>query len=109
MSPLKEFPELTDVSKPLELTHGEVIYFKAANETHTKFYFDVKEPYVVKLDVWPLDAKSDPDLYVKIDDESVDEKNNDFRQNKIGSNQLMVSPDSLKFKKGRYWVSVHAF
>ena len=109
MSPLKDFPPLTDVSTPLELKHGDVVYFKAEKDSHTKFYFDVNEPLVIKIDVWPLNAKSDPDLYIKIDDENVNEKNSDFKRNNYGNNLIIIPPDHLKFKIGRYWALVHAF
>ena len=79
MSPLESFPELTDVSNPVELETNKPVYFKSAKDTFTKFYFIVSDPQVVKVDVWPLDAKSDPDLYIRIDNDIVTEKENDFR------------------------------
>ena len=79
MSPLKDFPELTDVSKPYELMSQVPVYFAQKEDSKTKFYFTVSEEMVVKIDVWPLDLKSDPDMYVKIDDDTVDEKNNEWR------------------------------
>ena len=39
----------------------------------------------MKIDTWPLNDESDPDLYVGIDTEHVDREEFIFKSNKIGA------------------------
>jgi len=62
-------PELIEVTEPAELENYKPIYFKCQRGDYCNFFFRVDQPCVIKIDTWPLDDHSDPDLYVGIDSE----------------------------------------
>lgn len=59
----------------------------------------------VRIDTWPLDDESDPDLYVAIDKQA-SPKVNTFKSNLIGANRITVLPKDAKFKTGTWSVAV---
>ena len=65
---------------------------------------------MVKVNTWPLDSKSDPDLYIGVDSEApVDQNNYTYKSNQIGADQVFMLPDNPKFKCGLWKVAIHAF
>lgn len=82
----------------MTLEHAKPIYFKSRRGDYCTFEFRVSEPCVITIRTWPLDEKSDPDLYVGIDTDKVDENVNLFKSNMIGADQITVYPDDPKFR-----------
>lgn len=79
-------PDLISIGEePMELEHAKPIYFQCRRGDYCPFFFRVSEPCVVKIQTWPLDESSDPDLYVGIDTDRVDENVNLFKSNMIGA------------------------
>ena len=104
-------PELIEVTAdaPVELHNYQPVYFKCQRGDYCHFYFQLDQPGVVKIDTWPLDDQSDPDLYVGIDTDQVDNKSYLFKSNQIGADQVLVYPDDQKFRCGVWRVVIHAF
>lgn len=104
-------PVLVEVAadEPIELHHQEPVYFKCRRGDYCPFYFRVEEPCVIKINTWPLDDKSDPDLYVGIDTDQVNETTHLFKSNMIGADQVLVYPDDPKFRCGTWRIAIHAF
>ena len=104
-------PELLEITEPMELVNQTAVYFRSKRGEYRYFYFVVDKPCVVKINTWPLDEESDPDLYVGIDGEteSVDCSKSLFKSNNIGADQIVVYPDDPKFKLGVWRISIHAF
>ena len=102
-------PELLEITEPHQLHHMQPVYFKCNRGDFCHFFFPVENPCVIKINTWPLDDVSDPDLYVQIDDENVDANNWLFKSNNIGADQVVVFPENDKFRCGIWRVAIHAF
>ena len=103
-------PELVSIGQePMILEHAKPIYFQCRRGDYCPFQFNVTAPCVINLRTWPLDDHSDPDLYVGIDSDQVDENTYLFKSNMIGADQVTVYPDDPKFRIGLWKVVIHAF
>ena len=102
-------PNLITIDEPVELQSGQPVYFQCRRGDYCPFFFRIEKPCVIKLNTWPLDEQSDPDLYVGIDSDRVDENVHMFKSNQIGADRILVYPDDPKFRCGVWRVSIHAF
>ena len=78
-------PDCIQVAEPMELKHMKPVYFKCKRGDYCHFYFRIEQPTIVKINTWPLDKKSEPDLYVGFDEDIVDFNNYVLKSNKIGA------------------------
>ena len=60
-------PDCIEIKQSYELKNNEPVYFKAIGGSHTFFHFVIDSPHILKIKTWPLDQKSEPDLYVTVD------------------------------------------
>ena len=93
----------------MELEHMKPVFFECARDSYSYFYFRVDKPSVVKVNTWPLDDKSDPDLYIGVDMDVVDQNSFTYKSNSIGADQVFMLPDNPKFKCGLWKIAIHAF
>ena len=101
-------PELIAIEEPYELKQAQTVYFQCRRGDHCPFFFRIDKPCVIKIHTWPLDHKSDPDLYVGINSDIIDENTHLFKSKLIGANEIIVYPDDPKFECGLWRVVVHS-
>lgn len=70
--------------------------------------FRIVEPCIVNIRAWPLDNQSDPDLYMGIDTDNIDEDIHLFSSDAVGVKQITVFPDDSNFSCGLWRLVVHS-
>ena len=105
----EQMPDLIEVKEPLELPNMQPVYFQCQKGDYCHFFFNVDKDCVIKINTWPLDENSDPDLYVGIDQDDVDCNKYVFKSNQIGADQIVVYPEDKNFRHGVWRVAIHAF
>ena len=89
---------MIEINGTYELENEKPVLFKCERGGYRHFSFRVDEPCIVKIDTWPLDDLSDPDLYVGIDSEQgVDRETHTFKSEQIGAAHLLVHPENPDF------------
>ena len=90
-------PPLIEIKEPYALENNVPVYFKAETGTFTHFHFEINSPHIIKIQTWPLDRNSEPDLYVTVNQEEVNSSNYHWKSNKIGADEIVIDPDNPKF------------
>jgi len=105
---VKQDPE-TKEFEPFELQDRKVYHFECLYEQYARFFFEIKEPAIVQIDTWPLNDQSDPDLYVAYDDPKVSKENFTHKSNMIGSDRVILYPDTASYTLGTMWIGIEGF
>ena len=103
----------------IQLQNGTPVFFRcgqSVSQTQTdeegqdlmlyKFYFDVDEPCLVKVSTWTVRGDSNPCLFVDIDNENVNTKNNSFRSSRNGPNHVTLCPQDPLFQLNVWNVAI---
>ena len=105
----EQMPDLVEINEPYELQNQTPVYFKCQRGDYSNFFVRIEKPCVIKVATWPLDDKSDPDLYIDIDSEQVDCNSWLFKSNQIGPDSVIIYPENEKFRCGVWRIAIHAF
>ena len=77
--------------------------FQAKFGSLTPFYFEVKEPCIIRVETWPLDDESEPELYMSVDKSKVTNTVYTWKSQyggsmHIDSQEIEVFPGEPEFK-----------
>ena len=112
----KHDQSLIEISEPYRLEDKTPVHFKARFGSQTPFYFEVKEPCIVKVTTWPLveEEESEPDIFMTVGNEKVSCVTYTWQaifcepQTIIDSKEIVVYPDDPKYSVGTYHIVVQA-
>lgn len=91
------------------LVPDQIVEFTSSEGNLVRFQLNVEKPSLVKIDTWPLDLESDPDLFVSAKHFDVDREKCEWKSENIGADCVTILPSDPNFSTGTLNIAVTPF
>ena len=86
-------PSLIEIKESHLLKDNVPVLFKAKAGSLTLFHFQIDSHKIIKIQKWPLDRYSEPDLYMAVNQNQVSSVNYSWKSNRISADEIIVDPE----------------